>query len=133
MSAAYVSQRDGGAPTQLDTKATPPVSVTEGDAAEPRWLARVLTRVLADIAEIRRRFAPNRITFRDIAVTGTGAGASRHSLTHNFGQLVEWWPVRVINPGPDVEDIAEVSQDGNVLVLDVFFTGTLWIRCEGAG
>jgi hypothetical protein len=135
MSAAYVSQRDGGKPKQLDTRATPQVSVTEGDAAQPAWLARVLTRVLADIAEIKRRFAPDRITFRDIPVAGTAAGsATRVRLAHNLGQLVEWWPVRAIGAsGTNPVNVYEISQDGNVLVLDVRFTGTLWIRCEGAG
>lgn len=133
MSAAYVSQRDGGKPQQLDTKATPPVSVTEGDAAQPAWLARVLTRLLADVTELRRRFAPSRITFRDIETTGTAAGASRHRLAHNLGQLVEWWPVRIVNPSVDPIDIIEVSQDANTLVVDVFYTGQLWIRVEGAG
>ncbi len=135
MSASYVSYRDGGAPKQLDGRATQQASVSESDAQNPGWLARVLTRLLEDVSDLKRRFAPARITFRDIPVSGVAAGpATRITITHNIGQLVEWWPVRAIGAtGANPVNVVEVSQDANTLALDVYFTGTLWVRIEGAG
>lgn len=134
VSAAWVSQRDAGAPKPLDAKAVAATTVNASDVTDPSWLARALTGLLEDVAELKRRFAPNRITFRDIIVTGTSGGAQRITLAHRLGQLVEFWPVRAIGAtGANPVNVVEVSQDGMNLTIDVFFTGTLWLRVEAAG
>lgn len=134
MSAAYVSCRDGGPAKPLDEKQASQTTVSPEDAANVTWLARLLTRLLDDVSELKRRFAPDRITFRDIVATGSGGAPQRITLAHNLGQLVEWWPVRMVGLTSTTYPIVEISQDANTLVLDIYFTApNVWIRVEAAG
>jgi hypothetical protein len=125
---------------QLDRSAEPDEIVTEEDAKDAGKLARLLVRILRDLADIKRRFFPRRIDFEDVAVTGA---SSTYRFTHGFGGRVRWWlgDVRPTSMAANyVPAIVASSTDSNTLVLislDVpvvgSFTGRVSVRVESAG
>lgn len=131
MSTAVVSVRDGSG-RSLDERAAPDEVVTADDAGDSTKLARLLTRILGDLAMLRRRFVPRRTTFRDVVSTGSAGAPYRVRLAHRFGAAVEWSVVGVTDPGvvalPFVSEVSDT--DENTLVLDVYFPATIAVRVE---
>jgi hypothetical protein len=115
--------------TQLDRSAQPDELVTEDDASDAPKLARLLGRVLKDVASLKRRWVPRRIDFED-RVCGT-AGATL-SLRHGFTGRVRWyvigWSGATAAPA-----LAESTTSDSTLVLQSYVAGTATIRVEEAG
>lgn len=126
MSSAVIRQNEK--PRQLDQKAGPDEVVLEADVQDASKLARLLTRLVAAVAGLRRSFVPNRLDFEDIAV---GAGTS-HTFTHGFNGRVRWWVVDAKGDVPELLlDETNTTQTALVLTSDVACTITL--RVEEAG
>lgn len=118
-----------GKARQLDGRAEPDEVVTPEDAADTTKLARLLIRILRELAAMRRRWWPRSIDFRDID-TNVGAGVIR--LPHGFGGRVNWWVVKA-DGAIDVLLGEDASTDGNTLVLTSSGTSVVTIRVEEAG
>jgi hypothetical protein len=120
----------------LDAKPMPDEFVSAEDAKDSTKLARLLTRMLAQLAATRRRFVPKRTTFQNIVSTGTDASPMRVNLLHKFDAPVEWWVVGTNSLGtvalPLVAE-AEDDSDADTLAIDIYFAGTLAIRVEESG
>jgi len=114
-------------PRQLDQKAGPREVVLEADATDTSKLAKLLTRLVADVAELRRRFWPQRLDFEDIDV---GAGR-RERFTHKFGGRVRWWVVDIIGDQPGLSK--DSTTDENTLVLWSAVETRVTLRVEEAG
>lgn len=116
---------------QLDRKAQPDEQVTEADVASPAKLARLLTRILADITAIRRKFVRRNVTFTNLAVDATGT--VKYRLPHRFRGAVDWFVVGWRNAvgGPDL--VEHEDTDENTLVLVSNEVGTATIRVEERG
>lgn len=130
MSAAKVSS--AGLVTQLGSKPTPDEVVTEQDVQEPAKLARVLGRVLAEVAALKRRFAPRAIDFEDVAVSTAGATVS---LEHGMSGRVRWYLVGWQSSGTTAPILKESTTltTSSTLVLASYVAGTATIRVEEAG
>lgn len=116
---------------QLDRQGEPDEVVTESDAKDAPKLARLLMRLLKDVALLRRRFYAERLDYEDRAVT---AGQTLR-LVHNFNARVRWWVVDWQPTSPTDSPVFERSSDTDlrVLALDVGNAGTVSIRVEVAG
>ncbi len=116
----------------LDGKAEPDAVVTESDAKDPAKLARLLARLLKDIATVRRRFTAKRIDFEDVAVSTAGATVS---LQHNLNGRVRWWLAGWQSSGTTAPILKEsaTATTAQTLVLMSYVAGTATIRVEGAG
>lgn len=112
-------------PPQLDER------VTEDDVKDASKLARLLMRVLKDIATLKRRFVPRRIDFEDRAVLGGG----KLRLNHGWGGRVRWWVVDWVPTSPTDSPVFErtTATDSKTLVLSVGNPGTVTIRVEESG
>lgn len=134
MSWSVASVRDATS-KQLDSRPQPDEVVTNEDVADAPKLARLLTRILSELAALRRAWSPRVITFRDIVSTGTNVSPQTVRLTHGFGSAVEYEVVDIANPG--VVNVTLVSRDStsdaNVLVVKVYFAATIAIRVTEAG
>lgn len=119
-----------GKVTQLGAKAAPDEVVTELDVQDPAKLARILVRLLASVAALRRAWLPRRIDYVDVAITAF----TSTQLQHSFGGRVRWWVVDWNGPAtsPDMIKNATLTT-ADTLVLDVFATGVVTIRVEEAG
>jgi hypothetical protein len=115
----------------LDRKAEPGENLTEEDVKDTSKLVKLLLRVLADLAGIRRRWWPRHIDFEDVPVDDTGT--TKYRFPHNFGGRVRWWVVdqEFAGSGPFLDRHADT--DGNTLVLVSFGIGTMTLRVEEAG
>lgn len=116
---------------QLDRAAEPDEVVSAEDAQDAGKLARLLMRLLKDVADIKRRFFPRRITFANRVVTS----GDTLRLHHKFGVAVEYWPVkwRPDTPGDVPMFDFSTDTDADVLVLTVGNSGTVSIRVESGG
>jgi hypothetical protein len=121
-----------GAVTQLGGKAAPTDVVTETDVQDPAKLARMIARVVGDVAALKRRFAPRRVDFHDIT---TAAGGTAIRLEHGLNGRVVWWPIDYQMTGATVAPILQRSSltDASTLVLLSYTTGTVSIRVEEYG
>ncbi len=126
MSAAKVN---GAKVTPLDGKATSTEVATEANVQEPAKLARFLGTLLADVAALKRRFAPSRIDYENLPAL---AASNVVSVEHKFGGAVRYWQV-----GGNVWVILaeNAATTPNTLVLDVTgaVDGTFALRVEEAG
>jgi hypothetical protein len=122
--------RDGKV-VQLDRPAMPDEVVTESDVQEPPKLARLLGRLLRDVAGLLRRWEPKRIDFEDIACV---AGETIR-LEHGLGGRVRWWQVEWTGTGVGTFGGFEQTSatDNDTLVLLVVDNGTATVRVELAG
>ncbi len=130
MSAARVTS--AGAVQALDSRAQPNQVFTEDDAKEPPKVARILARLLADVATIKQRFAPKRVDFEDVAVSTAGATVT---LQHNLKGRVRWWLAGWQSSGttaPILKESTTATTD-STLVLMSYVAGTATIRVESAG
>ncbi len=118
-----------GRVTQIDGKATAPEIVTESEVQEPAKLARLLGRLVVEVAALRRRFAPRRTDFEDCVVTNP---ATILTLEHSFGGRVRWWIVDQTS-AMMANQTADTTAD--TLVLSVYgdADGTCTVRIEEAG
>jgi hypothetical protein len=121
-----VSSLITGKSRQLDGRAAPEEIVTESDVSDASKLAKLLTRIVRDLAALRARFYPRRTDFEDVAV---GAGTT-HRLPHNLGGRVRWW---VVDQSGAAAITKNASTDANVLVLDSAVACRVTIRVEEAG
>jgi hypothetical protein len=115
---------------QLDRPAEPDELVTEEDVMDAPKLARILVRILKDIATIKRRFWPRRTDFEDREVTS----GDTLRLPHNFNARVRWWVVDWIPTTPGDIPVFERSATTTtrVLALDVGNSGLVSVRVEVA-
>lgn len=116
---------------QLDRDAEPDEIITEEDAKDAAKLARLLVRVLRDLADIKRRFFPRRIDFEDRAVTSGDV----LRLTHGFSGRVRWWVTdwRPTTPGDVPLFERAAGTDADTLAIAVGNSGTATLRVESAG
>lgn len=116
----------------LDVKPAPAEVVTEDDAKEPKKVARILGRLLADVAALRRRFAPARIDFEGV-ICGT-IGQSTQILQHNFNGAARWWVVgwTGATAAPALVELA-AGTTANTLQFQSYAAGVACIRVEVAG
>lgn len=131
MSAAKVAS--DGAVTVLDGRGEPDEAVTADDAKDASKLARLLGRLLSDVAALRRAWAPRSIDFEDVTVSTAGAQVA---LAHNFGGRVRWWICGWQSSGtsaPVLRESSSVTTDENTLYLQSYVAGTACIRVEEAG
>ncbi len=131
MSAAIVES--DGSIRQLDARAGEPINVTSDDVKDAEKLARLLQQSLRENAELRRRWAPREIYFRDQAVTSTTTTKIR--LTHNFNGKVNWkvvrWDGSAAGSSYGIDEHAET--DANTLVIVSSVAGTATIHVWEAG
>jgi hypothetical protein len=118
---------------QLDARAGEPIVVTSEDVKDAEKLARLLQQALRENAELRRRWAPRELYFRDQAVTATTATKIR--LTHNFNGKVNWavvrWDGNAAGSSYGIDEHADT--DANTLVIVSSVAGTATIRVWEAG
>lgn len=130
MSSAKIDS-DGNV-TSLDGKIVPDEAVTEADAEDKGKLARILGRLLRDVADLRRRWNPRRVDFEDVTVTNAG---DSYQFEHGFKGRVRWWPVGWQSGTADacvlVENTAATTE--TTLVLDSYGDGIVCVRVEEAG
>lgn len=123
-----------GKATNLDGKAAPDEVVTEADVQEPPKLARLLVRILKDIAGLKRTPAPTFIDFEDIAVVAFNPPVQ---LQHNFNGRVRWWVVDWVSTGSVgpvfTSDPTQKVSTASTLILYPYSTGTVTIRVEKVG
>ena len=133
MSSALINQKTG-AIRQLDKPAQPEEVIKQGDVEEPSLLTRLLKRILGDVAQLKRAFAPRSITFTDVASTGSSTVPSRVTLVHGLGGVVHWYVVRIQTTSSVLLPLYnEIVNDGEKLTLDIYYTGTFAIRVEEKG
>lgn len=120
---------------QLDTRPEPDEQITEDQAGDVSRLARLLTRLLRDVAELRRRWFPRRIDYEGIVSVGSSGTPETHQFPHSFGGQVRWWIV-------DCDGVGSVTlplvmrtntSDKNTLSLAFYFPGNFAIRIEESG
>jgi hypothetical protein len=115
---------------QLDRLAEPDEVVTEYEAKQPDFLARVLMRLLREAAAARRLWSPRIIDHQDVPVDGTGTTIYR--LPHGFKGRVNWW-VLDFTGGVAPLLARDASSDDNTLCLVSNEAGTVSVRIEKAG
>lgn len=130
MSSAKI--KDDGEISTLDGKAAPDEIVTSEDAKDPEKVARILGKLLREVAELRRRWNPQRIDFEDITVTNAG---DSYSFEHGFKGRVRWWPVGWRSGTADACVLVEneTLTTDTTLVLDSYGDGIVCVRVEEAG
>lgn len=84
MSAARIDT--AGRVTVLDGRAEPDETVTEQDVQDAPKLAKLLARLLQNVASLRRTFSPRRIAYEVAA----GSAGALTQLAHNFVGRVRW-------------------------------------------
>lgn len=116
---------------QLDRPAEPTELVSEEDAKDTAKLARLLIRILSDLASIKRRFFPRWVDFEDRDVVSGDV----MRLTHDFGGRVRYWVVdwRPATPGDVAAFDRNEDTDEKTLLLNVGNTGMVTMRVEAAG
>lgn len=129
MSANIDTSVDPAKVTQLDRSAEPDV-VTPEEVNDATRLARLIKRVLRDLAGLLRRWAPDRIDFEKQAVDATGT--TLYSFQHDFEGTVRWWVVDWTGAAAPALSKHETTTD-RTLVLVSYVAGTLTLRVEEAG
>lgn len=120
-----------GTMRRLDRRAESDEAVKAEDAADAPKLARLLTRILAELAAASRRFAPRRATFVSLDVDDTGA--TKYRLPHHFGGAAAWSVVGWRDASAGHGLVEDSSSDSNTLVLVSYVAGTADILVEERG
>lgn len=116
----------------LDASVQSEETAQEPDVADVPRLARLLTRMLRDIAALKRRFSPRVITYVNLDVDATGTTV--YQLVHKFGGPVAWWPVGWSSGSSDCPKLRESgTPDRDTLSLISHVAGTVAIRVEELG
>lgn len=125
-----------GTVRQLDRQAEPDEQVDEEQVKDAPRLARLLMRILRDLALLKRRFWPGHIDHEDRVVDSTGT--TKYRFPHGFGGRVRWWVVDwqvgsafKLSYSPSLS--RHTDSDDNTLVLVSYVDGTVTIRVEEAG
>lgn len=125
---------------QLGPKASADEVVTELDVQQPSKLARLLCRILAQLAALRRQWAPRRLDFEDVVLAGAAGAGVGVRLQHNFGGRVRWWVVEWTFGGGGaasgpvlLKGVAAGEITDSTIVLYSYQAGTATIRVEEAG
>lgn len=116
-----------GKSRQLDRKAAPDELVREEDVTDPPRLAKLLTRIVKDIAGLLRSYSPRRTDFEDVTFE-TGETVR---LPHGFGGRVRWWVVDASFAVPGL--VKNGGTDDDTLVLEATSDFVATIRVEAAG
>lgn len=123
-----------GKVVQLGAKPAPDEVVSQEDAKDVVKLAKLLTRILATLATLRRTWVPRTMTFNDVLTTATPA--TRIRLQHNFGGRVNWWvcdfQISGASTTPQIHRI-DAECDANTLVLSSYTTSRISVRVEECG
>lgn len=117
---------------QLDKAHQPDEQVTANQVQDPSTLARILMRIMADVAKLKRAFAPAYLDFEDHVFDGTGTTPNR--FTHRLNGRVRWWVVDwtdLTGLGPRL--IKHKSSDLNTLALVSLNAGTGTVRISISG
>ncbi len=114
---------------RLDGKAEPTKSVEESDVKDAGILVRLLRGILADIAALKRRAVPQRITFPSRSYLGDGV--TKYRLQHDFGCIPDLLVVRW-NGVIAANFIAHADTDERTLVVVSLSEGTGVIRLEAS-
>lgn len=114
---------------RLSTRADRPATLTAEQAADPKQVAALVTRMSQALREIVRLLDPPYINFKNVTCTsGTDV-----ILNHNFGTEVHWWVVRWSgSAAPNLREDA-IKNTADRLVLDCGQTGTATIRVQAVG
>lgn len=113
------------------TPGTAPDEVfSEDDAKDAGKLSRLLTRILKDIATLKRVWQPKTIEFEDQSVDATGT--TKYRLEHGFGGRVRWWVTEWTGTAAHCLS-KHADTDTTTLVLVSYVAGTATIRVEQAG
>lgn len=118
---------------QLNPKAEPDAVVTEADVQSPHLLAKLLTGILTEIVNLRRRYAPRHIDFEDITIA---SGGKTYTFRHGFNGRVRWWVVDYENTGATVGVIVQKwapLTDANTLGIYSNCDGRITLRVQEAG
>lgn len=107
----------------------PDEEVTEKQVTDVKWLARLLMRVLRDVAALKRRSIVRRIDFEDVVVNGDGVTVYR--FVHLFGGRVRWWITDAIGSDGALTRASGTTSD--VLMLVSASAGVVTIRIEEVG
>jgi hypothetical protein len=130
MGAAYVDS-DGNV-VQLDSGGGPPEVVRPEDVADDTKLARMVERILKSIAQLERRWDPEKRWFRDVTVDATGT--TKYRLEHGLGGRVNWYVAHWDGAaGVEVRVDQHADTDSDTLVLVSGAAGTVTILVEEAG
>lgn len=116
---------------RLDRASEPDERVTVDDLKSPDYLARLLMRILRELADLRRRWWPKRIDVEDRDVDGTGS--TKYRFPHGFGGRVRWWVVDWSGASSVAGLMRHSDSDNNTLVLVSWVAGTVTVRIEEAG
>ncbi len=130
MSAARIAA--DGTVTRLDGRADAEEIITDDDVKEPAKLTRLLSRILSNVAALKRVSAPRRLDFEDVVVSTAGASVP---LQHNLNGRVRWSVVDwecATNVAPILRKDA-TNTTASTLVLLSYVAGTATIRVEAAG
>lgn len=132
MSGAAARVASTGEIKQLGTKPTPDEVITEEDVKDTSKVAKLFVRILREIADLKRRWAPRRIDFYDLAVGNTGAVLR---LQHNFNGRVAWWVIDHQISGAAGAYILQRSTatTANELVLLSYKDAVVSVRVEEVG
>lgn len=127
MTAALIDS--DGVVRPLDGKAPARAVFTAEDAKDPEKVARLISGLLDDVAELRRRYAPRWVDFEDVAVDALG---TTFSLEHGFGGRVRWWVSGWQTSGATGPDIREDTSatTATAIALKSYNAGTATIRVE---
>lgn len=129
MSAAKIDS--AGKVVQLGPKPTPEETVTAEDVQDPAKLAKLATRILAALANLRRQWAPGRLDFEDLACDGAGAALT---LQHNFAGRVRWWVTDWTSGSSACPILIRGTETtADTLVLYSYQAGTATLRVEESG
>lgn len=120
-----------GNPRLLDRPAEPDERVTPEDVQDAPKLARLLMRILKELALLRRRWWPRKVDHEDRTVDGTGT--TKYRFPHGFGGRVRWWPVDWSGAASVPGLMRHADSDANTLVLVSWIAGTVTVRIEEAG
>lgn len=112
----------------LDRKVGADEVVSVEDVADTSKLARLLTRILKLLADVRRSFVPRRTDFEDKDVDASGT--VRHRFAHGFGGRVRWW---VVDSDAVPALVRHADTNANTLVLTSTVACRLTLRIEEAG
>lgn len=115
----------------LDQPAEPDEQITPDQVEDTSRMARLLMRIVRDVARLRRRWAPRFIEFEGRVVDATGTTAYR--FAHGFGNArVRYWVVQW--SGAAAHNLRySTASDANTLVLTSTSAGTATVRVEEGG
>lgn len=120
-----------GQTRQLDRQAEPDEQVTPEYVADQERMARLLMRILRDLALMKRRFWPRRADHEDRVVDGTGT--TKYRFPHGYNGRIRWFPVDWSGATAGPRLVRHADTDNNTLVLVSYTAGTVTLRVEEAG